>query len=97
MNSLKALLTPELMQAVITIGTPLVIAGVKALVPRIKPVYLPLAAPVVGFLISVVGNFAGAPEVHPALALGLGLAGVGLREAADQLKKAVPPDRPDGT
>lgn len=94
MNSIQALLTPEIMQAAITIVTPVIIAGVKALVPRIKPVYLPIAAPIVGFLLSVVANFAGAPEVHPALALGLGLAGVGLREAADQLKKAVPASPP---
>jgi hypothetical protein len=85
---MKSLLTPELIQAVVTVGTPLVIAAVKKLIPKIPSVWLPLAAPLVGVLVTVATNYAGAPEV-PVLAGAIaGGLGVWLREAADQLKKA---------
>ena len=96
MNSLKALLTPEVIQAIITLGTPAVIALVKALIPRIKPVFLPLAAPVIGLLVTLASNYAGAPEVSPVAGAIAGGLGVWLREAADQVKKALPPSQPPG-
>lgn len=88
---MKNLLTPELVQAIVTLGTPAVIAGVKALVPRIKPVWLPLAAPVIGLLVTLASNYAGAPEVSPLAGAVAGGLGVWLREAADQIKKAAGP------
>jgi len=85
---MKNLLTPELVQAIVTLGTPAVIAGVKLLVPRIKPVWLPLAAPVIGLLVTLASNYAGSPEVSPLAGAVAGGLGVWLREAADQIKKA---------
>lgn len=85
---MKNLLTPELIQAIVTLGTPAIIAAVKALIPRIKPVWLPLAAPVIGLLVTIATNYAGAPEVSPMAGAIAGGLGVWLREAADQIKKS---------
>jgi hypothetical protein len=75
-------------QAVIAIITPVIIAGVKLLVPRIPRLWLPILAPLVGLLVDVAAHFAAGTALNPTLALALGAAGVGLREAVDQLKQA---------
>lgn len=72
-------------QALIPVLTPLIIAGVKMLLPRIPKMWLPLAAPVVGLLIDLVSHFALQTELSPMAALALGAAGVGLREAQKQV------------
>ncbi len=72
-------------QALIPVLTPLVIAGVKWLVPSIPKAWLPLSAPVIGLLIDVVTHFAAGTAMNPTVALVLGAAGVGLREAKKQL------------
>ncbi|MDP1581510.1 MAG: hypothetical protein Q8M02_14655 [Candidatus Didemnitutus sp.] len=82
------MLTPELIQGIITVATPLGIAAIKKLIPGIKPVYLPLAAPVIGCLAAIASNYAGAPEVSLLAGAVFGGLGVWLREAADQLNKA---------
>jgi hypothetical protein len=74
-------------QAVIAFTTPLVIAGVKLVVPRIPRLWLPFLAPVVGLLIDVVAHLSAGTALNPTVALALGAAGVGLREAVNQIKK----------
>jgi len=88
--SISGFLTPELVQGLVTVITPLVIAGIKKLIPGIKGVYLPFAAPVVGLVATLASNYAGGPEVHWLAGAVAGALGLWLREAADQLKKAVP-------
>lgn len=68
-------------------ATPLLIAAVKALVPRIPPVLLPIAAPVIGAALQIVLNYAGMTDSGTLTGIILGAAGVGLREAVDQVKK----------
>lgn len=75
-------------QAVIAIVTPLLIAGIKLLVPRIPGAWLPIIAAALGFLLDLIAHFATGTSTNGTLALLLGLAGVGVREAVDQVKKA---------
>lgn len=75
-------------QAAIAIITPLIIAGVKMLVPRIPRAWLPVIAPVVGCALDVIAHFATGSALNPTVALVLGAAGVGLREVVDQVKQA---------
>ncbi|WP_221029917.1 hypothetical protein [Actomonas aquatica] len=72
-------------QALIPVLTPLIIGGVRWLLPKIPKVWLPLAAPVIGLLIDLVSHFTMQTDINPTVALALGAAGVGLREAKKQL------------
>ena len=78
----------------ITVVTPLIIAGVKWVVPRVPKVLLPIVAPAVGVALSYVMS-AMSTSVNPWVGALLGLAGVGLREIVDQIKNPSP--RPEGT
>jgi hypothetical protein len=86
--------TPELINAVITVLTPMIIAAVKAAIPRIKPVYLPLAAPVLGVAIAALASYSGTADISPVAGAIAGGLGVWLREAVDQVKKSIPPTPP---
>ena len=70
---------------------PVVIALVKYLVPKIPTVWLPFAAPIAGMLIDVLAQFVGSAGVSPLVAAFAGLAGVGVREAVDQVKQRIKP------
>lgn len=87
-------ITPELINAVITVLTPMILAAVKVVIPRIKPVYLPLAAPVLGVAIAALASYSGAPDVSPIAGAIAGGLGVWLREAVDQVRKSVPSSPP---
>lgn len=77
--------------ALITGATPMLIALVKYLAPRIPSVWLPIAGPIVGALISIVGYYGTSAEVSVIVAAFAGIAGVGLREAYDQIKQRLKP------
>lgn len=79
-------------QTVIPLLVPLIIAGLKALIPRIPKVWLPVLAPLLGAAIDIAAYYAGVTAgASPVLAAALGSAGVGLREIVDQMKKAIQP------
>ena len=69
---------------------PLIIAGMKYLAPKIPGWLLPILAPVLGIAIDALGSLATGQAGNVWMAALLGLAGVGLREAKDQLGKAAP-------
>lgn len=72
----------------ITVLTPLIVAGIKLLIPKIPKVALPWIAPAVGVLLDMLSHYTLGADMNVWLAAGAGLAGVGLRELADQSKKA---------
>lgn len=87
-NDVVALLTP--------VVVPLIIAGMKLLMPKIPSWILPLIAPVLGVLINIIDQAVTSHAGNIWLAAALGLAGVGVREVVDQTKQTVtaPPATP---
>jgi hypothetical protein len=80
--------------SLILAATPLVIALVKWLAPRVPKVALPIAAPFVGMLVTVIANYSTGNSLSPMTAALVGLAGVGVREAYDQLSQRWKADGP---
>lgn len=78
-NSIVQFLTPVIV--------PLVIAGMKKLMPKLPGFLLPIIAPVIGVVIDLVNSFVTTHSTNLFAAAALGLAGVGLREVKDQLSK----------
>jgi hypothetical protein len=78
----------NLWQAVIPVAVPLLIVGLKFLIPMVPGWLLPIIAPVLGGLADAVIAFVSGGTANPVLGAILGSAGVGLREVVDQLKKA---------
>jgi len=78
-------------QSLIVVLTPLIIAGLKKLIPSVPKGVLPFLAPICGVLLEVVSHLATGSTLNPWAALALGAAGVGLREAVKQLKNATAP------
>lgn len=78
-DKVVAFLTPILV--------PLVLAAVKKFAPSLPGWALPLAAPVLGFLIGLINNLVASHSTNLWLAAGLGLLGVAVRE----VKEAVVP------
>src|SRR5881398_3050631 len=74
-GKLAALLIPVLV--------PFLIAGIKALIPKLPTWILPILAPILGALSAAVSGVA-----DPGTGAVLGLAGIGVREVADQTRKA---------
>ena len=74
-SKLAALLIPVLV--------PFLIAGIKALIPKLPTWILPILAPILGALSAAVSGVA-----DPGTGAVLGLAGIGVREVADQTRKA---------
>lgn len=79
-NTIITMLTP--------IIVPLVIAGMKQILPKIPSVFLPIIAPILGVVIALISAAATAHSSNLYLAAVLGLAGVGVREVKDQLLPA---------
>ncbi len=77
-------------QLLIPVLVPVLIAGVKWLLPKIPAVALPILAPVLGAALDIVLHYAGATGSNGLLGAVLGAAGVGLREVVDQVKKLQP-------
>lgn len=72
---------------IITVLTPLVIAAIKLVVPRIPKVALPFIAPVVGVLLDQLAGAMTAYEANLVLGAVAGGLGVWLREITNQTKK----------
>ena len=72
---------------------PLVIAGLKKVLPSVPSFLLPLIAPLLGIALDYINHFATGQATNLIASIALGAAGVGVREAVDQLKsiKPVPP------
>lgn len=79
----------DLLTWLIPLLVPVVIAGIKWVIPSIPTVWLPILAPLLGAAIDLVAYWAGRPGVDPAVGAVLGAAGVGLREIYDQVKQRV--------
>lgn len=79
-------------QTIVTIVTPiivpLIIAGVKYIIPKIPTWLLPILAPILGAVLTIITNYAAQSSGNLVIAAILGLAGVGVREIVDQLKPA---------
>jgi hypothetical protein len=78
-------------QSLIAVITPLLIAGIKLLVPKIPRVWLPILAPLLGVLLEWIAHLATGATLNVWAGVALGAAGVGLREAVTQIHKALPP------
>lgn len=74
-------------QVLIVLLVPLALAGLKLLCPKIPKAWLPMLAPLLGILTEQAAQAAGIAGISPLWAAVLGMAGVGLREIGDQLKK----------
>lgn len=74
-------------QLLIPIAVPLIIAGLKALIPKLPKKLTPFLAPIIGALIDVLLNLADLGSGVGAVGAFLGSAGVGVREMVDQVKK----------
>lgn len=76
--------------AIVSIATPiivpLVIAGVKKILPKIPTWFIPMLAPVLGGLVGVIANAATTHDTNLLISVALGMAGVCVREIIDQLK-----------
>lgn len=68
---------------------PLVLLGAKKLIPKLPGRALPLIAPVLGWLLGVIDNLAGAEQSNLWVAAGLGLLGVAVREVKESVAPAV--------
>jgi len=82
-------MNPIVINLAITALTPVVIYGVKALVPKIPKLMLPMIAPVIGVALSYLGQVTGTGPDASAMALVYGGLGVWLREVVDQVKNAL--------
>ena len=81
--------------AILTAIIPLIISLLKAALPLVNTRWLPLVSAIIGLLAELLLNFAGFSLPVPGLGSVLGLAGVGLREVCDQLRKiGTPPKTP---
>lgn len=68
--------------------SPLLTAGVKKLVPIMPPWIIPMICTGLGTLSVYIAHWSTNNSTNPAWAIGLGLAGIGVREILDQLKNA---------
>ena len=76
----------QLVQFLIPIFTPLVIAGIKQLVTQLPKALVPILAPIIGALAAALSG-----ATDPVSGAALGLAGIGVREVFDQTKQAMAP------
>jgi hypothetical protein len=81
-------------QSILTYLTPLivpiVILGVKKVLPSVPSFVLPILAPILGIAIDYVNHFATGAGTNLWASIALGAAGVGLREVFDQVKQIKP-------
>jgi hypothetical protein len=82
--------TPSWLSALIPIAVPIVIAGLKFMLPKLPTWTLPaIVAPLLGTLADLALHYAGVSTLGPAWGALLGSAGVGLREIQDQVKQQI--------
>ncbi len=96
-DSTGNLTADNLIQWVTPILVPLLIAGVKKLLPSIPSMFLPLIAPVLGVLLGLIQQVASGHAQNLWVAAGLGLLGVAVREVKEALKPAANGGWPDKT
>ncbi len=77
--------------ALIPLAVPVVIALLKAFLPKIPGMALPIIAPMLGAVADIALHYAGVTTLGPLWGMVLGSAGVGLRELQDQLKQVILP------
>ncbi len=88
MENMLANLIDQIGQPALVLAVPLVIAGIKKAISTLPKWALPALAPLIAILGDfVVGLVTGVSIASPFVAALLGLAGTGLREVVDQLKK----------
>lgn len=76
-------------ELLIPVAVPLALAVLKAVLPNLPKVWLPILAPILGALSEILLYLGGLGGGNPAMGALLGQAGVGLREIYDQVKKAI--------
>lgn len=80
----------EWAHGIIPLIVPIVIAGVKALLPRVPVWVLPVLAPLLGAALDILSYYAGLVAASsPLLGAVLGGAGVAVREIQDQVRKTL--------
>jgi len=83
-------LITQLGPLLLAVVVPIIIAGVKKVVPLIPGWLIPIIAPAVGYLANLISGLLGGVKTDSAFAAALlGLAGVGIREIFDQIKKVL--------
>lgn len=82
-NAIIALSVPVL--------APILTAGVKWLLPKIPPLLLPMICTGLGTLSGYLAQVGVGEHTNVGVAIGLGLAGIGVREILDQVKKVSAP------
>lgn len=80
----SALLMPLIIATV-----PIIVIFAKKLIPAKYSVFYPVLATVLGPVLDYIAAWASSNPARPGLGVALGLAGVGLRELIDQMKKSV--------
>lgn len=84
----------SIITALIPAVTPMLVWGIKLLVPKIPKMWLPIIAPVLGALIAVIQHLGTLSWENVVVGAVLGLAGTGIREMWDQVNKAAAPAAP---
>lgn len=84
----------ELGKLLIAVIVPLIVAGARAVAPKIPKAMLPPLAIALGALADYVGSLLGAWQGNIVVGLALGAAGIGVREASVQLKSLAAPPTP---
>lgn len=74
---------------VIVALTPIIIAGLKWLAPKLPKIVLPFAAPIAGLLLEWLSTFVTGHDAQPVVGLIAGAIGLWLREGVDQVKKQI--------
>ena len=85
LNDASALESPW--AALIIAITPILVAAVKAIAPRIPTWLVPISASLIGCVLAFAGSYFAGVDVNWWQGLLLGLGGVGLREIINQLAK----------
>lgn len=79
----------SLLPALLSVVSPLVVAGVKAVAPKVPKVLLPLASVAVGTAGAVAADYVTGSSVGALGGAAAGAIGVAVREVVDQAQKAL--------
>ncbi len=84
----------DLINGILMVVVPVLIQATKVFLPRVPKGLFPVAAPLLGAGLAIVGHYAGLPGANPYLGAIAGAHGVWGREVLDQLNKAGAPAAP---
>ena|SRR5688572_7238990 len=76
-----------LWQSLIPLVVPLIIFGLRNMIPKLPSKWTPILAPLIGALIDVLLNFADLGDGKGMVGAVLGTAGIGVREVYNQARK----------